>query len=193
MSVNLTKKQTINLSKDNHGLKHVFLGLGWDVVKSGFFKSIFGGNSQDIDLDASCLMFDNQKNLVDTVWFRKLQSSDGAVIHTGDNLTGEGDGDDEVIRVNLEKLPSHVQTLVFVITSFRGQTFANVDSAFCRLVNEDDNKEIAKYILSGKNHYTGQVMAKLYKENGSWFMQAIGEMGQGSTQKDLLPLVQNHL
>lgn len=196
MGVTLAKNDKVNLSKSSSGLKRVFMGLGWDVVKkkSGFFSNIFGSEGDgDIDLDASCLMFDSNKSLVDTVWFRKLRSSDGSIVHNGDNLTGDGDGDDEVIDVDLTKVPSNVQSLVFVITSFRGQTFEKVESAFCRIVNADNEVELAKYNLSGKNAYTGQVMAKLYRENGEWMMHAIGEPGNGSTQSELLPLALRYL
>lgn len=192
MSVNLSKNQTISLSKDGAGLKQVFMGLGWDVVapkKSGFFSMFSGGDSEgSIDLDASCLMFDANKEVVDTIWFRQLRSKDGSIVHDGDNLTGEGDGDDEVINVDLTKVPSNVQSLVFLITSFRGQTFEKVESAFCRIVNKENKTELAKFNLSGKNSYTGQVMAKVSRENGAWVMKAIGEPGNGTTQNDLIPL-----
>lgn len=191
MSVNLAKNQTVSLTKDGQGLQRVFLGLGWDVVspKKGFFGSLFNKDAIDsIDLDASCLMFDKDKKVVDTVWFRNLKSHNNAVVHRGDNLTGEGDGDDEIIDIDLTKIDSKVQSLVFLITSFRGQTFEKVESAFCRLVNKEGEVELAKYNLSGKNAYTGQVMAKIYRENGSWVMKAIGESGNGQTQNDLVPL-----
>jgi tellurium resistance protein TerZ len=199
MSVSLSKNQTVSLSKDGKGLQRVFLGLGWDVVapkKSGFLGGLFGGGSsggESIDLDASCLMFDANKQIVETVWFRQLASQNGSVVHRGDNLTGEGDGDDEVIDVDLTKVDPKVQSLVFLITSFRGQTFEKVESAFCRLVNKDNNVELAKFNLSGKSPYTGQVMAKVSRENGAWVMKAIGEPGNGTTQKDLIPLAQSCL
>lgn len=195
MGISLAKEQKISLSKESSGLTKVFMGLGWDPVKpKGFLNSLFGGgDSGSIDLDASCLMFDEQKHLVDTVWFRQLKSHDGSIVHTGDNLTGDGDGDDEVINVDLTRIPSHVQTLVFVITSFRGQTFDKVDSAFCRLVDSSKNKEIARYTLSDKTPVTAQIMAKIYKENGEWMMQAIGEPTNGTVQTQLLPAIQRYL
>lgn len=201
MAISLNKDQKISLSKEaGKGLSKVFMGLGWDPVKQnkskGFLGSIFGGGSDSadsIDLDASCLMFDSQKNLVDTVWFRQLRSQDGSIVHTGDNLTGEGDGDDEVINVDLNKLPSNVQSLVFVITSFRGQTFDKVDCAFCRLVDATDKKELARYTLSDKTPVTAQIMAKVYKENGEWMMQALGVPANGTMQTQLVTLVQSHI
>lgn len=196
MTISLAKEQKISLTKESGtGLTKVFMGLGWDPLKAkGFFGNLFGnGSSSEIDLDASCLMFDKQKKLVDTVWFRQLRSHDGSIVHTGDNLTGEGDGDDEVINVDLTHLPSNVHTLVFVITSFRGQTFDKVDSAFCRLVDASKNKELARYTLSDKTPVTAQVMAKVYRENGEWMMQALGIATNGTVQNQLLDVVQSCL
>ena len=135
MAISLSKGQTISLAKESAGLSKIHMGLGWDPVKKkvGFLASLLGGGGGgggDIDLDASCLMFDQAKQLVDIVWFRQLKSKDGAVTHTGDNLTGEGDGDDESIIVDLDRLPAGVQTLVFTVNSFRGQTFDEVENAF---------------------------------------------------------------
>ncbi len=185
MSVSLNKKESVSLEKTNGGLTKVFMGLGWDAAKpTGFFSKLLGVQPENIDLDASCLLLDENKNIVDTVWFRQLQSKDGSVSHSGDNLTGDGDGDDEVISVDLTKLPSKVKHLVFVISSFRGQTFDKIDSACCRLVDATNNSELAKYNLSGKNPYTAQVMAQVYKDNGIWTMQAIGESTNGRTVND---------
>jgi tellurium resistance protein TerZ len=186
MSVTLAKKERVSLEKDNGGLTHVFMGLGWDAAKpkGGFLAKLFGGQVENIDLDASCLLLDANKNIVDTVWFRQLKSKDGSVSHSGDNLTGDGDGDDEVISVDLTKLPSKVQHLIFVISSFRGQTFDQIEHAVCRLVDSTSNKELANYKLSGKNPYTAQVMAQVYKENGVWNMQALGEPTNGRTVHD---------
>ena len=196
MAISLAKEQKISLTKEaGGGLTKVFMGLGWDPVKAkGFLGGLFGGgDGGSIDLDASCMMFDSNKQLVDTIWFRQLQSHDGSIRHSGDNLTGDGAGDDEVINVDLTRIPSNVQSLVFVITSFRGQTFDKVDSAFCRLVDATKNKELARYTLSDKTPVTAQVMAKVYKENGEWMMQAIGAPTNGTVQNQLLPVVQRYL
>ena len=110
MAINLEKGQKINLEKaDGSSLQQIFLGVGWDVAKSkGLFG--FGGSSGDIDLDASVILFDENKQVVDVVYFGQLRSKDGSIVHSGDNLTGAGDGDDEVIRVNLNQVPSHVKS-----------------------------------------------------------------------------------
>lgn len=208
MSVSLSKNQKISLSKNEAGLKKVFMGLGWDAAKpkvqtvkpSGFFARLFGSpvkevvsSVESIDLDASCLMFDADNKNVDTIWFRKLKTLDGSVWHSGDNLTGDGDGDDEVINVNLTALPEKIKTLVFVITSFRGQTFDMIESANCRLVNAENNKELAKYTLSGEGKNTAQIMAKVYRENGEWMMQAIGAPANGTVQHQIISEVEKYL
>jgi tellurium resistance protein TerZ len=186
MAVSLAKKEKVSLEKASGGLTQVFMALGWDVAKAkgGFLSKILSSDSEDIDLDASCLLLDSNKEIVDTIWFRQLKSRDGSVVHSGDNLTGAGDGDDEVIKVDLSRLPSNVTNLVFVISSFRGQTFDKIESAFCRLVDATKNTELARYNLSGKNPHTAQVMARVYKENGVWTMQALGEPTNGRTVQD---------
>lgn len=194
MAVNLQKGQKISLAKEAGGtLSSIVMGLGWDAVKKsgGFFG--FGGSSAEIDLDASCLLFDENKQLLDTVWFRQLRSRDGSITHTGDNRTGDGDGDDEQIIVNLDSVPANVKSLVFTVNSFTGQDFSQVANAFCRIVNKASSKEIARYDLSVQGQHSAQIMAKLYRHNGEWKMHAIGENGTGRTFDNLLPQILPHL
>lgn len=115
------------------------------------------------------------------------------IVHTGDNRTGAGEGDDEQIIVDLRAVPTHVKSLVFLVNSFTGQNFSQVENAFCRIVNASNNKEIARYDLSCQGSHTGQIMAKVYRHNGEWKMHAIGENGQGQTFEHMLPQIQNHL
>lgn len=193
MTINLQKGQKISLSKEaGTTLSKIIMGLGWDAKKSGGFFS-FGGGSQSIDLDASCVMFDTQHKAVDTVYFGHLKSKDGSVLHTGDNLTGEGEGDDEQIIVDLSKIPENVVALVFTVNSFTGQTFDKVNNAYCRLVNSSNKQEVARYTLSAQGSHTAQIMAKLYRHDGEWKMHAIGENGTGRTIENLLPLIVKHL
>ena len=193
MAVNLQKGQKISLEKEAGGaLTSVVMGLGWDVAKKkGLFG--FGGGNQSIDLDASCFMFDDNNRPVDLVWFRQLRSKDGSIQHSGDNLTGEGDGDDEQIAVNLARVPAQVKSLVFTVNNFTGQDFSQVENAYCRLVDGQSGKEIARYDLSAQGSHNAQIMAKLYRHNGEWKMHAIGENGQGRTADELLPLIAPHL
>ncbi|MEV8512044.1 TerD family protein [Dactylosporangium sp. NPDC051484] len=192
MSVSLQKGQTVSLTKaSGPTLTKVRMGLGWDAVKK---RGFFGGlKAQSIDLDASCLLFDRSGALVDQVWFQQLRGAGGAVQHTGDNLTGAGDGDDESIIVNLPALPATVQTLVFVVNSFTGQSFAQIENAYCRLVNEVNGAELARYDLSGSGSHTAQVMCKVSRDANGWAMTAIGAKASGRTFRDLLPVVTAHL
>jgi len=114
-------------------------------------------------------------------------------VHTGDNRTGDGDGDDEQIIVDLDKIPATVKSLVFTVSSYTGQTFAEVENAYCRLVDNSNKNEVARYTLSSQGSHTAQIMAKLYRHNGEWKMHAIGENGTGRTIADLLPKIVVHL
>lgn len=192
MSVSLSKGQTVSLKKDNGGtLTQVRMGLGWDAVKK---KGLFGGlKSQSIDLDASAVLYDVHGKVLDQVWFRQLKSKDGAVIHSGDNLTGDGDGDDESITVFLDRLPANVGTIVFLVNSFTGQNFSQIENAFCRLVDETNGQEIARYGLTGSGNHTAQVMAKIGRDGSGWCMTAIGAIANGRTFSDLLPAIHPHL
>jgi tellurium resistance protein TerZ len=192
MALSLAKGQKISLSKEAGGeLRRVVMGLGWDAKKKKGFLG-FGGGDQEIDLDASCVMFNEQKQPVDVIWFRQLQSKDGSIRHTGDNRTGAGDGDDEQIIVELGSVPAAVSSLVFVVNSFTGQSFEQIENAFCRIVNGADQKELARYNLSCNGNHTAMVMAKVYRHSGEWKMHAIGESASGQTFMDLMPRIQPH-
>lgn len=198
MAINLQKGQKISLSKEGGGsLSKVVMGLGWDAKKSGskgLLGGMFGGGGSDsIDLDASCVMFDDNNKAVDTVYFGHLKSKDGSVVHTGDNRTGDGDGDDEQIIVDLDKVPANVKSLVFTVNSFTGQTFDSVENAYCRLVDSSSKTEVARYTLSAQGSHTAQIMAKVYRHGGEWKMHAIGENGTGRTIENLLPQIIVHL
>ncbi|WP_426112021.1 TerD family protein [Massilia sp. PWRC2] len=193
MSVSLQKGQKISLDKEAGGaLTRIIMGLGWDAIKKkGLFG--FGAKSESVDLDASCLLFDENGKAVDAVWFRQLKSQDGSIVHTGDNRTGAGDGDDEQIIVDLARVPPQVKSLVFTVNSFTGQNFSQVENAYCRIVNAADQKEVARYDLSVQGAHTAQIMAKLYRHNNEWKMHAIGENGSGRTFDDLMPKITPHL
>lgn len=185
MSVSLIKGQKISLDKESgHSLNKVFMGLGWDAVKKGgFLGRLMGGG--DIDLDASCVLFSADKQPLDVVYFGQLKSKDGSIRHSGDNLTGDGEGDDEIIYVTLADIPAEVNYLVFTVNSYRGQNFNEVANAYCRLV-DDRKAEIARYTISGGGDYTAMIMAKLYRHNGEWKMQAVGESMRGRTVADMI-------
>ena len=192
MAINLEKGQKISLSKEAGGeLRRVIMGLGWDAKKKKGFLG-FGGGDQEIDLDASCVMFDAEKQMVDVVWFRQLKSKDGSITHTGDNRTGAGDGDDEQIIVELGSVPANVVSLVFVVNSFTGQSFEQIENSFCRIVNGANQTELARYNLSCNGSHTAMVMAKVYRHSGEWKMHALGDSASGRTFADLMPKIQPH-
>ncbi|MDU5829005.1 TerD family protein [Mixta calida] len=184
--VSLSKNQTISLAKSSSKISQIQFGLGWDPAKKkGFLGGLFGGGNDSIDLDASCVMLDRQGKELDTVWFRQLRSEDGSVHHTGDNLTGEGDGDDEVIKADLSRLPSDVEYLVLTVNSFRGQTFNEVDNAFCRVVDQQGT-ELARYKLTEQGSHTGVVIASLRRSGGEWNFTAHGQASRGRTIQDMM-------
>lgn len=193
MAINLQKGQKISLDKEaGVKLTKITMGLAWDPIKSkGLFG--FGSKTQEVDLDASCILFDEQGRQADAVWFRQLKSQDGSVVHTGDNRTGAGDGDDEQINVDLTRIPAHVKSLVFTVNSFTGQNFSQVENATCRIINASNNQEVARFNLSTLGAHNAQIMAKLYRHGDEWKMHAIGEIGNGRTFEELMPQITPHL
>lgn len=190
MTVNLSKGQGISLQKaDGGSLTAVRMGLGWQAAPRR--RGLFGSRTREIDLDASAVLFaDGQP--VDVAFFQQLVSKDGSVWHTGDNLVGgagQGD-DDESILVDLQRVPAHIDQIVFTVNSFTGQTFAEVRNAFCRLVDEHTGRELARYTLDGGGPYTAQIMAKVHRNGGGWQMTAIGTPADGRTFQDLLVQIQ---
>ncbi|WP_329143082.1 TerD family protein [Streptomyces sp. NBC_01456] len=193
MGINLSKGQQISLEKSGGGaLSVVRMGLGWQAApRKGFLARM---TAKEIDLDASAVLFAGQEP-VDVVFFQQLVSKDGSVRHAGDNVVGGAGqgGDDESILVDLGRVPVHVDQIVFTVNSFTGQTFAEVENAFCRLIDESNGQELARYTLSGGGKYTAQVMAKVHRSGAGWNMSAIGEPADGRTFKDLLPAIGSHL
>ncbi|MCK3866119.1 TerD family protein [Pseudomonas sp. B329] len=189
MALSLTKNQSISLEKTTggSGLTTLRLGLGWDPEKAGFMGRLLG-NGGEVDLDASCILFDENYDALDLVWFRQLQSQDGSIQHSGDNRTGEGDGDDETITVNLLNLPASVKFLVFTVNSFTGQSFEKIANAYCRVVNASNRVELARFNLSEKGRHTGVVMASMVREREGWEFKAIGQVTNGRTVDDLVDL-----
>lgn len=174
MAINLQKGQKVDLTKGNAGLTKIFVGLGWDTNKyDGKF---------DFDLDASAFLVDqNGKVLTDTdfIFYGNLEHSSGSVLHTGDNLTGEGEGDDEVINVDLSKIPANIAKVAFTVTiydsSVRNQNFGMVSNAYIRVVNTDTNAELIHYDL-GEDYSieTAVVVAELYRHGAEWKFNAVG-------------------
>lgn len=176
--VSLTKRQTVSLTKTGAApLSRVTMGLGWDPARQG----------ASIDLDASVIAFDARGSAVDKAWFMAKTALGGAIRHSGDNLTGEGEGDDEQIVVDLDRIPAGVVALMFTVTSFGGQTFNEIRSAFCRLVDAN-GAELVRFDLSDTKASTGVVMCSMYRETGStaWSMTALGEFADGRTVRAMV-------
>lgn len=172
--VNLVKGQKVDITKGSEGLKQLVIGLGWDVNK-------YDGSSFDLDSSAFLVGDDGKVSSVnDFVYFNHLRHPSGAVIHSGDNLTGDGNGDDEQIIVDLSKIPTHVSKIVFAVTIYaaedRMQNFGMVNNAFIRVLDKDKNEEILKYDLDEDySTETAMVLGELYKRNGEWKFSAIGQ------------------
>ena len=180
MGVTLEKGERLSLTKDGEkSLSEIMVGLGWDPVKTRIKKGFFNRASADFDLDASVFEISNGK-IVDTIYYGHLRSIDGSILHQGDNLTGDGDGDDEQIKVSLEAVPEKIDKLVFVVNIYncdhRKQDFGMIQNAFIRLVDNLTGEEICRYNLS--ENYEGKtamIMGSVYRHHGEWKFSAIGE------------------
>ena len=174
MAVTLSKGGNVSLAKVDPSPKNVKIGLGWDTRST---------DGQDFDLDASAFLLTDTGKVrgdADFIFYNNLRSSDGSVTHTGDNRTGEGEGDDESLVIELNKVPAEVTKVVFVVTihdaTTRRQSFGQVANAFIRLVNNDTNVEAARYDLSeDASTETAMLFGELYRHNGEWKFRAVGQ------------------
>ncbi|MFF3766632.1 TerD family protein [Streptomyces sp. NPDC001922] len=176
--VNLQKNQTVSLVKGGAPLlSSVRMGLGWEPAYRG----------KDIDLDASVIAYGPDRKKVDACYFGKLAILNGAIQHSGDNLTGEGGGDDEAITVHLGGLPANVTGLVFTVNSFSGQRFSEVAKAYCRLLDAGTGEELVRFDLTGAEPRTGVMMCKLIRQfSGEWEMTAMGEYVDSRTVRGMV-------
>lgn len=186
MAVSLSKGGNVSLSKEAPGLKAILIGLGWDARATD-------GGSFDLDASAFLLKEDGKvRGDSDFIFYNNLKSADGSVEHAGDNLTGSGDGDDEVIKVNLEQVPQDVSRISFTVTihdaDTRRQNFGMVSNAFIRVINQADSKEIARFDLSeDMSTETAMIFGDIYRHNNEWKFKAIGQGFAGGLQ----PLAKN--
>lgn len=187
MAVSLSKGGNVSLSKEAPGLTKIVVGLGWDTRAT---------DGAAFDLDASVFMLNADGRVrgdSDFIFYNNLKSADGSVEHTGDNRTGEGDGDDEQIKVDLSKVPADVAKLAVSVTihdaDSRKQNFGMVSSAFMRIVNEANNGEIARFDLSeDASTETAMIFGEIYRHGGEWKFKAIGQGYAGG----LGPLAKNY-
>lgn len=172
--VSLAKRQTVSLTKGGApALRRVAMGLGWDPADSG----------RSIDLDASAIVIGAKGKKTDAIWFMSKSGCNGAIVHSGDNLTGQGEGDDETITVDLGALSADEQAVVFVVNSFRGQRFTEVRRAYCRLLDLDTGAELVRFDLTESEPRTGVVMSVLRRSGPAWEMTAIGDFYDGKTAR----------
>ncbi|NHN29468.1 TerD family protein [Paenibacillus agricola] len=191
MAISLVKGQKVDLTKGNAGLTKVVVGLGWDAIEQK--KSFFGGKKAAVDCDASALMLNANNKLEqkgDLICFYNKSSACGSVVHTGDNVTGEGDGDDEQINIDLSKVPANVHKILMVVNIYdceaRKQDFGMIKSAFIRVFNPANGQELVRFNLT--DSYAGKtalIVGEIYRNNGEWKFSAIGE-GEQAPHIDLL-------
>ncbi|NCQ51560.1 TerD family protein [archaeon] len=187
MSVVLTKGGNVNLSKENPSLNKITIGLGWDV-------RVTDGAGYDLDASAFLLNTSNKvRSDNDFIFYNCLKSECGSVVHQGDNRTGDGDGDDESLKIQLNKVPSSIEKVAFIVTIHdaekRGQNFGQVNGAFIRIVNDESGKEVARYDLSeDASNVTAMIFGELYRAGSDWKFKAIGQ----GFNNGLGPLAQNY-
>ncbi|MBE9402417.1 MULTISPECIES: TerD family protein [Acinetobacter] len=174
MAISLNKGGNLSLSKTDPSLNQVLIGLGWDARAT---------DGADFDLDASAFLLaanDKVRGETDFIFYNQTRSPEGSVEHTGDNRTGEGDGDDEAVKINLAKIPTDVQKIAITVTihdaESRGQNFGQVQNAFIRVVNDQTNVEIVRFDLNEDySTETAMIFGELYRHNGEWKFRAVGQ------------------
>lgn len=174
MAISLNKGGNLSLSKTDPSLNQVLIGLGWDARAT---------DGADFDLDASAFLLaanDKVRGETDFIFYNQIRSPEGSVEHTGDNRTGEGDGDDEAVKINLAKVPADVQKIAITVTihdaESRGQNFGQVQNAFIRVVNDQTNVEIVRFDLNEDySTETAMIFGELYRHNGEWKFRAVGQ------------------
>ena len=187
MALSLSKGGNLSLSKEAPGMTKVLVGLGWDARST---------DGQDFDLDASAFLLKADGKVradSDFIFYNQLKSVDGSVEHTGDNRTGEGDGDDEAIKVDLSKVPADIDRIAFTVTiheaDARRQNFGQVRNAFIRIVNQDNHSEVARYDLAeDASTETAMIFAELYRNGAEWKFRAVGQGFAGG----LKPLAESY-
>lgn len=200
MAISLQKGQKIDLTKGNPGLEKIIVGLGWDPIQKkagGLLGGLFGGGGgSNMDIDASVIMLQDDKFTEKTnlIYFGNLKSKCGSVLHTGDNITGEGDGDDEQVIIELKKVPANINKLIFVVNIYdcvkRKQDFGQVENAFIRVMNSANNEELLKFDLSENySGLTSLTVAEIYRHGTEW---KFGATGSGSTDPGLNEMVKRY-
>jgi tellurium resistance protein TerZ len=202
MAINLEKGQRINLEKSNGSkLQNICVGINWGAIEK---KGLFGTKKEAVDLDASCAIYDDNKNKIDSINFRKLNSNDGSIKHSGDDLTGDLNGDDgldnEVITVDLSRVSANASYIAFFVNSFQGQDFKDIPFASIRIYEGTPTRvseEFARYDIANDKNFAGNVTMVLgvfYKRNGEWKFNAVGVPTKDKViEQTEITIQQNHL
>lgn len=202
MAINLEKGQRINLEKSNGSkLQNICVGINWGAIEK---KGLFGTKKEAVDLDASCAVYDEKKTLIDSVNFKKLLSNDRAIIHSGDDLTGDLNGDDgldnEVITLDFSKLSASANYIAFYVNSFRGQDFKDIPFASIRIYEGTPkmvSAEFARYDIANDATFGGKVsmiLGVFYNRNNEWKFNAVGVATSDRTlEQTIVTIQQNHL
>lgn len=196
MAINLVKGQKIDLTKGNAGLNKIMVGLGWDPVSSGkgLLGSLFGGGNKDIDCDGSAIMLGAGDKLLsnkDVIYFGNLTHASKSVKHMGDNLTGDGAGDDEQIFIELNSIPAQIEKIIFVVNIYdcinRRQDFGMIQNAFIRIVDHNTNQELVRFNLT--DNYKGStalVVGEVYRHESEWKFAAVGNGTNDPSLKNMV-------
>lgn len=198
MSISLEKGQRISLEKGGQGLNRICVGVNWGAIEK---KGFFGAKKVAVDLDASIGLFNEQKQTVDVVYFGQLTSKDGSISHSGDDLTGDLDGDDgldnEIITIELNNVPAQVHQIAVMLNSFQGQDFASIPFASLRLYEGTPTRVdnvLASYNVANDAKFSGSVsmvLGILYRHNTAWKFRAIGEPTQDRKLEETISTVAN--
>ncbi|MCM1992828.1 TerD family protein [Oceanirhabdus seepicola] len=198
MAISLQKGQRISLTKEDKNLSKIMVGLGWDPVKNagnkGVFGGLFGGSQNDVDCDASVIMLDESNKIrgkENIIYFGNLKSKCASVNHMGDNLTGDGDGDDEQIMIDLSRVPREIHKLVFVVNIYacvkRKQHFGMIQNAYIRIMNTANSKEMVRFNLT--DNYSGKTalfVGEIYRHGDEWKFAATGEGDNSTGLKEMI-------
>lgn len=199
MSVILSKGQDIALENKAHELNNIYLGAGWGTKSTGGVKllgmQVVNPQEKDVDLDISCLLFNTNQDLLDKVWFEKLRSDCGAVVHAGDSPAGGGgvNKDNERIQLRLKDLAANVKHIIFLINNFSGESFKGLSHAFCRVIDRDKKEELVRFELDTHEDFCGIIMVKIYRNLDQWKIQAIGEKLNHRTFDEMMPQIKKHV
>ena len=200
MAISLVKGQKISLEKNGVGLQKICVGINWGAIET---KGFFGGSKKKaVDLDASCALFDANGQLVDTVYYGKLRSTDGSILHSGDDTKGDLDGDDgldnEVIVLNLASVPAGVDKVIFILNSYQGQDFGDIPFATIRIYEGTPSSVVsvlASFNIAQDPKYKGfvsMIMARLYRHSGQWKFAALGDPIKDKKLEECLKTVAQH-